>query len=209
MSYEVFIPTFRPVYANEANRGIDGVAKFIDGSNMKCYSRLINQAIQESNAEKVIICNDRARPTPEHLVRISNYLDAGYGLAGLYYFGLYGIKKDLIRKIGFLDERYIKGMYEDGDFVRRCNEADVAVVFVEQANYVTLGTTFITANTYLAKEHFENKWKHEGEYCYRFMPEEDYGYDIGPLRGDKFLPWSESIIEDRLNWYKTVKVTSR
>lgn len=87
--------------------------------NFPSFSKLVNAAIVGSKYELVIFCSHRVRPIPADVYRMLNLLSYGYGLVGLYRFGFFGLKKELMRRVGFFDERFLSGEYEDNDFVIR------------------------------------------------------------------------------------------
>ncbi|WP_238528184.1 glycosyltransferase family 2 protein [Acetonema longum] len=144
--------------------------------------------------EKIIICNDKARPTPAAVQKILTMLQDGWGLVGLYRFGFFGFKKDLIRKIGFFDERFIGGGYEDNDFTRRLKEANISYYESEEIDYIYLPTSWQYAKTNFTKNHFFKKWREEGNVTTRQMAEEDYPYDIGPLQNINFTTFDKSVL---------------
>ena len=57
--------------------------------------------------EIVIIMNHKIRAKPLDIWKMVKLIYEGYGLVCMRNFYFYGFKKDLIRKIGFFDERYI------------------------------------------------------------------------------------------------------
>ena len=44
-----------------------------------------------------------------------------------------------------------------------------------------------------SREFFYKKWKDGEDTLERLLPDEDYGYDLGPHTGRKFLPSSRSV----------------
>jgi len=124
MDYEIIIISNRPHLSQEAQACLEGLnSRIFDGSNYPSFSKIVNDAIASSLYEQIIICNDKARPTHAAVEKILAMLKAGWGMVGLYRFGFFGFKKDLIRKIGFFDEGFIGGGYEDNDFIWRLKES--------------------------------------------------------------------------------------
>ena len=64
------------------------------------------------------------------------YINNDYGFVALYRFALFGFKKELIRRIRFMDERYIGGEYEDCDFLRRLIENNISYIEEESIKYI-------------------------------------------------------------------------
>ncbi|EGO65884.1 hypothetical protein ALO_00645 [Acetonema longum DSM 6540] len=195
MDYEIIIISNRPHLSREAQSCLAGLnSRILDGTNYPSFSKLVNEAIVSSWYEKIIICNDKARPTPAAVQKILTMLQDGWGLVGLYRFGFFGFKKDLIRKIGFFDERFIGGGYEDNDFTRRLKEANISYYESEEIDYIYLPTSWQYAKTNFTKNHFFKKWREEGNVTTRQMAEEDYPYDIGPLQNINFTTFDKSVL---------------
>jgi hypothetical protein len=80
------------------------------------FSQMINDAIDDTDAEFMIFCNPKTHFVPEDIEFIINKLSNGYCFVSLVSFGFFGFSKELIRRIGMFDERFIGGEYEDDDF---------------------------------------------------------------------------------------------
>jgi hypothetical protein len=189
-NYTIIIPSNRDALKDELithlrKMGEEPVWK--NGHGYPSFSKLINECVVESPTETIIICNDKARPKKEHL------LEQGYGFAGLYAWGFFGLKKELFRNIGFMDERFVGGNYEDSDYLRRMMEGNIAMYNSFEIDYIFMNSGWDISNT---KTHFDKKWEHGdlpgNKYVKRLLPEEVYNYHIGKKTNIKFLPWSES-----------------
>ncbi|KJS01570.1 MAG: glycosyltransferase [Peptococcaceae bacterium BRH_c4a] len=195
MNYEVIIVSNRPHLSREAQSCLAGLnSRVFDGTNYPSFSKLVNDCITSSEYEEIIICNDKARPTHKSVEKILAMLKDGWGLVALYRFGFFGFKKDLIRKIGFFDERFIGGGYEDNDFIRRLKEADISYYESEEIDYIYLPTSWYYEKNNTARNHFFRKWKEEGNVTTRLLAEEDYKYDIGPLKNINFIKFEKSVL---------------
>ncbi|MGC7872889.1 glycosyltransferase family 2 protein [Desulfosporosinus sp. SYSU MS00001] len=195
MNYEIVIISNRPHLSKEAELCLEGLnSRIFDGTNYPSFSKLVNDSITSSNFETIIICNDKARPTLKAVEKILTMLEDGWGIVALYRFGFFGFKKDLIRKIGFFDERFIGGGYEDVDFARRLKEADIGYYESEEINYIYLPTSWNYEKSGFAREQYFKKWKEEGNVITRKLAEQNYGYDIGPYQGIKFIEFKKSIL---------------
>lgn len=193
--YEIIIPSNRPFLCHQTQQFLQNLdSRIVDGTGYPSFAKLVNDCIVSSNYEKIIICNDKARPTISAVEKILVMLDEGWGVVAPYRFGFFGFKKDLIRKIGFFDERYVGGGYEDNDFILRLKEADISYYESEEINYVFLSTSWDYENSNTAQIHYYTKWKQENQTYTRRLPEENYGYDIGPLINSHFIPFKESIL---------------
>lgn len=171
------------------------VVKYFDGSNIGNFSKIINLCVESSKTETVILCSDKTLPTYKNIEKIRTLLDLGYGFVGLWKFGLFGLKKELFRKIGVFDERFIQGGYEDFDFLLRLQEANIAVYMSTEANY-TIGSS--SWNHDQAWDHWCKKWKinEEEKTVTRQLDELPHNYNFGPNVSTNFLEYSKSIISN-------------
>ncbi len=173
--------------------------KLFDGNGYTSFSKLVNACAETCPTEIVIIMSDKVSPSSEHVQKTLALLDEGYAFVGLYRFGFFGFKKELFRKIGPLDERFVGGGYEDEDYYIRLKESDLSIYLTEEVPYTK---TVSSWNYELSKPHFINKWvpyvdtaiKFHNNEIKRLMPEEEYNYYWGISIDTKFLPWDQSYI---------------
>lgn len=168
------------------------------GDKYPSFSKLVNDAIVLCPTEIVIFCSHRVRPTPQNIQLLLERIDAGYGLATLYRLGCFGFKKELIRRIGFFDERYLRGGYEDNDFYIRLQEANIAYYEDESIEYHPGPSTWTHPEQEPDKHksylfHME-KWNcnPKSSFIKRKLPNIHY-YDIGISDPNvTFKPWKDS-----------------
>ena len=161
------------------------------GKDYPSFSKLVNTVIVNSKEEIVIFCSHRVRPTPTDIEKIINLLEQGYGLVALYKFAFFGLRKELIRRVGFMDERFIGGEHEDNDFVLRLNEANIAYYESDKVTYFPGGSTW---NNQLTRAIFYSKWLKRGNIITRLKNELKYDYDLGSSDENIiFLPWNKSV----------------
>ena len=197
-AYEVIIPTCNMELAKEAQRSMSPIkSRIFDGSNFESFSKLINSCVVSSDKEIIVICNDKARPKEQDVYRLLDLVNKGYGVSGLYRFGFFAFKKDLMRLIGFMDERYVGGEYENCDFLRRLKEKDIGYYEDESIEYAQLPSRWVRTK---ALQHFKAKWDEIPGSTRRMLPEESYAYNIGPFRGSSFLGWGHSVLMDKDNF---------
>ena len=165
-------------------------AEILIGKDYPSFSKLVNDAILMSKKEIVIFCSHRVRPKPSDIKKMLNLLNQGYGLVGLFRFACFGFTKQLIRTIGFFDERYEGGGFEDDDFVIRMKEADIAYYEDESIKYFRGKSTW---NYNKAQKFFIKKWRFDNDKIIRLLPEETYNYYLGSNFPKTFLPWKKSI----------------
>lgn len=175
------------------------------GNNYPSFSKLVNDAIVLCPTEIMIFCSHRVRPTPQNIQLLLDRIDAGYGLATLYRLGCFGFNKELIRKIGFFDERYLGGGYEDNDFYIRLQEANISYYEDESIEYHPGESTWVhpekTPSKYKSTIFYKEKWNIDSyEFIKRKLPDVHY-YDIGPSNPDiTFKPWKDSKILQFSKW---------
>lgn len=195
MDYEIIIPSYRPQLSNEARNCVKNYNnRIFDGTDYPSFSKLINDCINTSKWEKVIICSDKARPDSTSIDKILTMLDDGWGLVAPYRFGFFGFKKDLIRRIGYFDERYIGGGYEDNDFILRLKEADISYYENEEIKFIHLPSSWHYERSNIAANYYTTKWKQEENKYIRRLLEENYRYNIGPFKNTEFLPFAVSVL---------------
>lgn len=191
--YDIIIPSFRQKLDKECQENIFPLNSTIfNGTGYESFSKLINHCVFKSEKEIIIICNDKARPKQEHFQKIINLLKEGYGLVGLYAWGFFGFHKDLFRIVGFMDERFLGGEYEDCDYLRRMGEKNIAVYVSFEIPYIIMPSSW-NGN---GKQFFLKKWKEEKNICERLLPDEKYEYDLGPISNkNNFMEFKKSHIE--------------
>ena len=174
------------------------------GKDYPSFSKLVNDCITLSPTEIVIFCSHRVRPTPKDIERLLQRIDDGYGLATLYRLGCFGFRKELIRRIGFFDERFAIGGWEDNDFFLRLQEADIAYFEDESIPYEGGDSLWKHPEDKpkKSKEHFNAKWNRDEKFMImsRMLPEITH-YDLG--ESDKsivFKKWCESHLLNFSKW---------
>jgi GT2 family glycosyltransferase len=206
MNYSIIIPSNNPMLGQQAKNCLPGLnVTIFNGNGYLSYAKLINDCILSAKEEVVIILNHKTRPSPLHIYKIMHLLHMGYGLVCLQYFHLYGFKKDLIRKIGFFDERFIGGGQEDRDFCRRLIENDIAIYESAEVPEVYMKSSW---NGSTALDFYTKKWSETQTHWKRILPDEQYDYDLGPTVSSNcnWLPFKNSILlKTSLPSHKQVK----
>jgi hypothetical protein len=162
------------------------------------YSELINHSVASSETETVILINDRCSPKPEEVEKILNLLNNGFACVLLYNVGFMGFTKDLVRKIGWWDQRFIQG-WEDRDWVWRIKEADLALYESQEAQYDYSWRSPLNHPTGKCEEdHFKKKWSFvQNGILHRQLPEEKYPeWDkyIEYKEPQAYMHWNQSIL---------------
>jgi hypothetical protein len=192
----VMVCTHRQQIGDDAMANLERIgapARRVEGSGAPSCSAVWNRAVIDCPAETVIICNEKARPEREHIDRTLSLLAEGHALVGLYRFGFFGFHKDLIRCIGWFDERYLGGWYEDCDCIYRLCEADVSYWEEESVPYIQMPSSWHHDD---AHAHWKAKWVWSDGWI-RLLGEEpqpEYDAAIGSrglwtVNPGRFLPW--------------------
>jgi hypothetical protein len=193
--YSIIVPSNRESLKDETMNHLISIGEspiYKNGNGYPSFSKLINDCVIECPTEIVVVCNDRARPKKEDLIKLLNLIKEGYGFVGLYAWGFFGFKKELFRQIGFMDERFVGGNYEDCDYQRRMLEGNVAMYNVFEIEYnENIQSNWDNSQT---KRHYDSKWIDGDGYIERLISEEIYNYDIGNKTNEKFLEWDKSIL---------------
>ncbi len=160
----------------------------------KSYSQLINDAIVTSPTEFVILVNDRCLPTVEQAEKIINQLENGFACAMQWNVGFMGLSKELIRKIGWWDQRYTNGGWEDRDWVFRLIGNNLAFYESQESDYdFSWKSPLQVLDGCTASEpHFLSKWKIEDTQVVQIIEDESYPqYEklIGEPRPDISNSW--------------------
>ncbi len=169
-------------------------SRVFNGAGYPSFSKVVNDCILSSSKEIVILCSYKVRPGPEDIDRLLALLDRGYGIVCLYRFAFFGFHKNLIRKIGFMDERFVGGGYEDCDMLRRLMMHDIAYYEVESVPYIQKKSTWSYAQS---EQFFAEKWTHDeaNNIVFQNIPDEQCSeYKLGPaVEEGQFLDRSHSV----------------
>lgn len=179
----------------------------VEGDGYPSFSKLVNDCICACPTEIIIFCSHKVRPTPQDIERLLKLIDDGHGLATLYRFGCFGFKKELIRRVGFMDERYLIGGWEDDDFMIRLKEANISFYQDESIEYIAGDSTWQHPKDkpFVSQQHFKTKWDRDGKlHKMKRMMEEPTMPDksgLGEAQPNvQFKQWSESKIMSMSVW---------
>lgn len=196
MNYTCYLISNKPQYYSKIKENlIPSELIYFNGEGYSSFSHLVNTCIAQCPTEIVIILSDKVLPSYKDIVKMLELIKQGYGLVGLYRFGFFGFKKELMRRIGMFDERYASGGYEDDDFYIRLKEANISMYITEEVRYEKRPSSW---NYSISREHFLKKWsiiKEDGKetIAQRNIPEVCLTYSLGPSVDTSFLPWNLSV----------------
>lgn len=168
------------------------------------FSQLMNHSIASSNTEWMIFVNDRTICTSDHTLKIINLLQSGFSCVCLYSVGYMGFSKELIRQIGWWDERYLLGGWEDRDWVFRLKHADLSLYESCEAEYSYSWKSplqVIGHNCEFSEKHWNKKWEQKyNDAIIKMLPEEKYEHFdlfLGESKENikkSWKTWNESIL---------------
>lgn len=208
--FTIYIPSCRYQMQEDTKIHLEKIgyeAVSFDGAGYPSFSKLINDCVLSCTTDYIIICNDKSRPNKEHFDKMFELINEGYGFVGLYTFGFFGFHKSLIKKIGFFDERFINGEYEDCDFMRRIALSNIAMYLSYEIPYLEIGSSWKRMG---AREHYIKKWKEANPphdlVCIKKMKEENYDYNLSiDNEINNFLTYDRSIVA-HAKWMEKVIV---
>lgn len=138
------------------------------------YSKLINHSISTSPTEWVILINDRTLPTVEEVEKMIDLLESGYACVLLYNVGFMGFSKELIRKIGWWDERFTHSGWEDRDWIWRIYMNNLGLYESQESTYVNDWQTPLKNTSSESTFHWNSKYTQLDEIIIKQLPEERY-----------------------------------
>jgi hypothetical protein len=193
-SYSTYVISNKPEKFSKIKENIlPEHVSYFDGTGYDSFSKLVNTCVEQASTETVIIMSDKVIPLAENVQKLVSLLDEGYAFVGLYRLGFFGFRKELLRKIGMFDERFVGGGYEDDDFYIRLKESNLAMYITHEVEYTK---TVSSWNYRQASIHFNKKWGdiRTEQVIRRRMLEDNYNYNLGISIPVEFLSWEHSVI---------------
>lgn len=131
------------------------------------FSQIINEMVVETDAEfMVFIAKKVVNISVDHILSIIDDLTSGFCFSSIVNFGFFGTTKELFRRIGLMDERFIYGEYEDYDFYLRIKQLNKAInARFEFDKYISYEHPM--ARGALSKSLFFNKWREIDNVVYK------------------------------------------
>jgi hypothetical protein len=173
------------------------------------YSQLMNHAIATSPTEWVILINDRTYPTVDEVKKMISLLESGFSCVYLYNVGFVGFSKELIRKIGWWDERFDLGGWEDRDWVFRLKMHNLAFYESLESTYDMSWKSPLNGppGDNESRPHWEKKYDtiSYNDVIWKHLPEESYPHwdlflgDFKPEISESWKNWNESILDIMYN----------
>lgn len=139
------------------------------------YSELINHSVATTDDEWIILINDRTHPTVDEVEKMLYLLENGYACVFLYAVGFMGFSKELIRKIGWWDQRFTYGGWEDRDWVYRIKKANYALYESIESTYdYSWKSPLNVPGAVLSRQFWDKKYNASSETVYQELDEESY-----------------------------------
>jgi hypothetical protein len=158
------------------------------------YSELINHSIATCDTEWMILINDRTKPTASEAEKMIELLSSGFACVFLYNVGFMGFSKELIRKIGWWDQRFLHGGWEDRDWVVRLKLADLALYESQESTYEYNWKSPLNFPWSSQRDiKWYNKYEDRGEIFIKKLKEESYPHwdkTLGINRPDIAASWN-------------------
>lgn len=168
MNYEIVIMCHNPELGKPVQESLSPLpSRIFNGANYPSFSKLVNDCVVSTKPETeiVVLCSYKVRPTPSDVERMITLINQGHGMVCLYRFAFFGFKKELLRRIGMLDERYLGGGYEDSDTLRRVLLHNISYYEDECVEYLKQRSTWKYASTKpeLCESYrfFKSKWRED------------------------------------------------
>jgi len=122
------------------------------------FSQMVNDAIDDTDSEFMIFCNPKTNFISDDVEIIIDKLSNGYCFASVVNFGFFGFSKELIRRIGMMDENFIDGEYEDFDFIIRLNHFGKAIYWAHDENKYEADKSKYTNMRHVSYAFFHEKY---------------------------------------------------
>jgi len=196
MNYTCYLISNKPQFFPKIQESIlPEKLNYFDGTSYPSFSKLVNSCAEQCPTEIVIILSDKVYPTSTDIQKMLSLIEKGHGLVCLYRFGFFGFKKELMRRVGMLDERFSSGGYEDDDYYIRLKESNISMYVTEEATYEKRKSSW---NYSESKGHFFKKWTINKDSTgitntRRNLTEIPLNYNLGPSTNDKFLTWEHTV----------------
>ncbi len=151
---------------------------------------LFNQCIKLSSTEYVILGCDKIRVQPQDFAIIEQKLREGFACVATYMLGFFGFSKHLTTKIGFFDEGFTAGGFEDTDWMNKLFVEDLALYFSKETGYKQVGSGWTSGSN---AAHYHSIWRETPDEIIQLSNHyHDKDLYHGVYSELEYLPWSRS-----------------
>jgi len=205
--FDVVVPTHRKEKALKIIEDLKPIkVRHFDGTGYNSFSKLVNHVIISSDKEQIIWVSDKMVIKPVEVEKMMNLMNDKFSLVCFHNFNFFGFKKQLIREVGFWDERFVGGEMSDCDFLRRVKLKNLAVYMSFESYKIQEGSSWHGGNVYAF---YKQKWLETDVCDYKLLPEETYKYDLGQSIECNWGTWEQSVYpEEHVKFYKLKKIES-
>jgi len=123
--------------------------------------KIWNDCIKDCPTEYVIIASWRQRPSKEHFEIISEKLNDGHGLVSFDGLHFFGFSKHLTSVIGFFDEGFTRGQFEDSDWWNRLKTNDICIYVGDVPEDRVVNSTWLDGGD-INRMYYQSKWTEDG-----------------------------------------------
>lgn len=171
--------------------------------------KIWNQCIKICPTDNIIIASWRQRPTPTHFNLIFDKINEGYGMVAFDGLHFFSFNKYLTTQIGFFDEGFTHGQFEDTDWFNRLKTNDIAIFIgdigeVRHSNGRQINSLWLNGAEE-NKKYYISKWVEDTENRRLIQNKNEMNLsDREFFKGVKqinYKPWSESILAPNLVGY--------
>ncbi len=135
------------------------------------FSQMINDAIDDTDSEFMVFINPKSEIILSDIHLIINNLCSGYAAVYTTSFGVHGATKELFRRVGLFDERFLHSELEDDDMMIRLGMFDKAIFYDTRPEKYEKKLSYRDPLRGLASTIFENKWYRDEKDIYHLNPE--------------------------------------
>lgn len=175
--------------------------------------KIWNQCIKDCPTDNVIIASWRQRPTEDHFKLIYEKLNDGFGIVSFDGLHFFGFSKYLTTVIGFFDEGFKKGQFEDTDWWNRLKTNDIAIYVGDVPEERVVDDRYINSmwieESDVNKMYYVSKWTEDSVNSRLIQHKEEVNFSDRNLykntyKNVKYKNWSESVLTPNLvGYFKT------
>lgn len=196
MSFEAFLITDDESHLDRIKKNLKTRVLLVDGKCALSFSWMVNECIEICSSNRVLIMSDRVTPNDEHINQTMRLMDDGFAFVGLYRFAFFCLDKYLVELIGWFDEGFIGGGYEDDDYIRRMRESDIGFYESEIVPYKRGKSKWDITS----KERFIEKWGEWPGMGKRKKRERRINRKLDGSHPKSFLAWKDSVVIPSRKW---------
>jgi hypothetical protein len=171
--------------------------------------KIWNQCIKECPTEYVILASWRQRPTPDHFKIIDEKLKEGYGCVFFDDLHFFSFSKHLTTIIGFFDEGFTMGQFEDTDWYNRLKTSDIGVFCGDISEETGILSTWLGDLGVANRRYYDSKWTEDKSSGSLILKRNEVNYNDRKLymnvyENRTYKKWNESVLKNNLITYYSI-----